>query len=332
MKLSWKKLVGYALAVVVGVVVIVELGARSAGLMAIPVVPEERYWSLDLHTNLYGQMDGRVTISILGRDVLRAKAPGEQRVLCLGSSSTFGAGLPNRDLAYPALLDQRLTDAQVFNAGFGGYNSFQLGILLADALAGVLPDVVTFYYGDNEGSGESAKPFYARAEAVVATLRARGVDDVDTLHHAVCHGTADRGALLALRILDRSAFFRWWRNKVATARYLTDLSTAKSVTRTYQPSAAAILEQMADLAAARGFTLVLIPEIGMAGGYANKEYFALMRDVCARGKAQCIDPLDDAFPQPTTGMFIDDTHMNGSGHRWLTGILEPKIRELLTAD
>jgi lysophospholipase L1-like esterase len=328
---SPKKLILFPLVALVLCVALGEIVARLSGAGAIDVVPQERYWSLDLHTNLYGRMDGRRTVSIIGREIPAAKAPGELRVFCLGSSSTFGAGLADRLDSYPDLLDRELPDIGVFNAGFGGYNSFQLLVLLTDVLIAADPDLVVFYYGDNEGLGESAKPFYHRARAIVASLRAAGVTEPDELSSAVNHGTDNPLALRAYAQLDRSVAFRWLRNKILVTRYLADLAKAKEQTTQHEPSPVKILVQMADTAAANGFKLLFVPEMGAAGGHINEPYYQHMCDLCQAGRAICLDPLDPAFPPPEPEMFIDSNHLNPSGHRWLAGVLRPMIEELVAA-
>lgn len=328
-KITALKIVLYSLTALAVVLVGVEVTARLLGAGAVPVVSAERYWSIELHTNLYGQQDGRDEVSIIGRLAPREKPAGVRRVICLGSSSTYGAGLADRNQAYPALLEKMMPSVEVYNAGFGGYNSYQLYILLSEVLVLARPDVVVFYYGGNEDYGESAKQFYPRARDIVAAMRTRGIDDPDQLHQAVCHGTANRLALDIYRVLDHSTAFRWWRRRVLESRYAANLATPRDRVRQLEPSAEKILENMADLAQQEGFRLLLIPEIGSRGGHSNDEYAALMEGLCATGRATCFDLARLGTDGLGAEMFLDFNHLNPQGHQRLAKLLLPRIAALL---
>ncbi len=97
--------------------------------------------------------DAGVSINALGLrgpEVTIAKPAGVRRVLCLGDSCTFGAGIP-----YPELL-QKILDArapgkfQVLNGGVIGYTSVHGLEWMERDLAPLAPDVVTIYYGWND--------------------------------------------------------------------------------------------------------------------------------------------------------------------------------------
>jgi len=328
-ELTVPKIALYSLATLALVLAGMEIAARLLGAGAVPVVSAERYWSIEMHTNLYGQQDGREEVSIIGRPAPRTKPPGVRRVLCLGSSSTFGAGLADRNQAYPALLEKMLPAAEVYNAGFGGYNSYQLFILLSEVLVRARPDVVVFYYGGNEDYGESAKQFYPRAQRIVAALRARGVDDPERLHQAVCHGTANRWALAAYGILDRSAAFRWLRRRVLESRYAANLATPRDRIQRLEPTAEQILAQMAALAERENFRLLLVPEIGSRGGHSSEEYAVLMQGLCNTGRAVCFDPAALGAAGLQAEMFLDFNHLNPAGHRRMAELLAPPVAELL---
>lgn len=87
------------------------------------------------------------------------KASGEFRVICLGDSCTFGVGpIPIRaHETYPAVLQDLLQKAMpgrkvsVLNFGCPGYTSFQGKLLLSTKGITYRPDVVTAYFGMNDG-------------------------------------------------------------------------------------------------------------------------------------------------------------------------------------
>jgi lysophospholipase L1-like esterase len=75
-----------------------------------------------------------------GPSISREPPPGVHRVLALGDSATFGAGLPVEQ-TFPALLERELTERsggrwEVLNAGVDGYNTeAELGFLRERGLA-----------------------------------------------------------------------------------------------------------------------------------------------------------------------------------------------------
>jgi lysophospholipase L1-like esterase len=80
------------------------------------------------------------------------KTPGTTRILCLGDSVTFGAGVP-WELTYPQRLAAMLGPAgDVVTAAVGGWNTVQEARFLARNVDRLAPDVVVLLYviNDNE--------------------------------------------------------------------------------------------------------------------------------------------------------------------------------------
>ncbi|WP_139264714.1 SGNH/GDSL hydrolase family protein [Desulfatibacillum alkenivorans] len=99
----------------------------------------------------------RVSINSMGlrSPEVSAKQPGEFRVLCLGESTTFGAGLANgRD--YPSILEKLLSDKDgagrytVINAGVPAWSSYQSREFLRTRGAELSPDLVVVYHEVND--------------------------------------------------------------------------------------------------------------------------------------------------------------------------------------
>ena len=92
-----------------------------------------------------------VTVNQLGfRGARRtvAREPGVMRVICVGGSNVYGAGL-NDDQTWPARLEQRLNKRgdrryEVWNLGVSGYNSLQLAVVARQALERYKPDLLIF--------------------------------------------------------------------------------------------------------------------------------------------------------------------------------------------
>ncbi|MCP4709582.1 MAG: SGNH/GDSL hydrolase family protein, partial [Planctomycetes bacterium] len=197
-KISKKRVVAYIAIVVVAVFAALEIAVRIAVPNEINLDSEQKYWALWMHTNIYGQHDDTDVIEFDEFQIDKQKEAGEKRVVCLGSSSTYGAGLQDRKDAFPQLLHEMIPEAQVINAGWGGYNSYQLWIYLSEVLTLLEPDVLVFYYGGNECYGHSAKTFYPRAKEIVAQMRSQGYTDYVDLQDSVAFGTSNPIALEAL--------------------------------------------------------------------------------------------------------------------------------------
>lgn len=86
-----------------------------------------------------------------------ARPPGRIRVVCLGDSWTFGAGV-DQDQAYPQQLEARLrrafpaADVEVLNLGVMGHSSFQGREVLRRIALPLRPDAVLIGYGMNDSS------------------------------------------------------------------------------------------------------------------------------------------------------------------------------------
>lgn len=100
---------------------------------------------------------GRINaLGFRGPERRAEKAPGTFRVLCVGGSTTFGAGIRGDEKTYPANLERRLAEAwpgrevEVWNAGVPGYTTAENGIYLGLKLIDFQPDLIVFYEGYND--------------------------------------------------------------------------------------------------------------------------------------------------------------------------------------
>ena len=84
------------------------------------------------------------------------KPPHTVRIICLGGSSTYGDGMENASLAYPARLEALLNTNrndprhEVINAGILGYTSFQGLLYFKSELLKYQTDLVTVSFGAND--------------------------------------------------------------------------------------------------------------------------------------------------------------------------------------
>jgi len=97
----------------------------------------------------------RVTVNSLGfrgPERTRQKPPGTFRIVCIGGSNVYGAGL-NDDQTWPAQLEQRLNREgpvpyEVFNLGVSGYNALQMTVSARQAIEKFNPDLVLFAFSN----------------------------------------------------------------------------------------------------------------------------------------------------------------------------------------
>ena len=87
--------------------------------------------------------------------LLYNKPTGVKRIICLGDSSTIGAGV-EKDRPYPQVLQRVLPQCypqekiEVWNLGRHGYSGYQ-GKLLMDSIWEIAqPDIIVFHFGAND--------------------------------------------------------------------------------------------------------------------------------------------------------------------------------------
>ncbi|MBI3450759.1 MAG: SGNH/GDSL hydrolase family protein [Acidobacteria bacterium] len=95
-------------------------------------------------------------LGLRGPERSAEKPPGTYRVLCVGGSTTFGAGIVGDENTWPARLEAKLAAArpdlrvEVWNAGVPGYTTAENVIYLSLRLVDFRPDLVVFYEGYND--------------------------------------------------------------------------------------------------------------------------------------------------------------------------------------
>ncbi len=280
-------------------------------------LPEKlRTWNLRLHSNLFGNYDIAPSVRLRGEAWPVAKPAGETRVLCLGSSSTYGAGLPPED-AYPALLAARLgAGYRVGNAGWGGYNSFQLSIYLRHVLLRLQPDFVVFYYGGNERFGADTVAYWRHATHLLAGYLAPTPDHAEM---ALRYGTTSPAVM---GIIDRLHGLRLY--GLLRDRLIAGRRQARFVA---QPAdaldSAAVLSEMVGAVTRTGAQMILVPEIAVERGIANEKYAALMAKRAVRREDVEYLNVADRLLDPAN--FIDTVHLNRDGAALLAGLIAQAI-------
>jgi len=220
--------VGFSLAVAMLLLVVCDLLVRMTGLdqpqLRKPLMPDigdefnnvhrnDDLLFYSLRPNVRAQF-GPTMISTNSRGFRSPefgdKEPSEFRILSLGESSTFGAGVGD-DETYSFLLEKHLTRLDgtarysVINAGVGAYSSYQSRVFLEERGLAVEPDLVLIYHEladflptahrdlympDNVGLAFSDKQL---AESQRHTL-SRRLLEVSAIYRLISHSMAQRSA------------------------------------------------------------------------------------------------------------------------------------------
>ncbi|MCZ7586274.1 MAG: SGNH/GDSL hydrolase family protein [Deltaproteobacteria bacterium] len=137
-----------------------------------------------------------------GPAVPEKKPAGEFRIVALGDSCTFGlgeGGVPYED-TYPSVLEDLLKNnakglrVRALNFGCPGYTSFQGKRLLASEALRFQPDVVTAYFGINDGFEAVG---FTDAEQRPVDLNAAPLKNI--LRHSALYTALTRGVVGARR-------------------------------------------------------------------------------------------------------------------------------------
>jgi len=127
---------GSALLALAALEVALRVADRMAGNRADSYVPHDEDVVYEPHPFLGYVLKGGIqraqpelttnSLGMRGRELAREKPPGTFRILCIGSSSTFGAGVRREEATYPAQLERILDRArpggwavEVGNCGVG---------------------------------------------------------------------------------------------------------------------------------------------------------------------------------------------------------------------
>ena len=179
------------------------------------------------------------------------------RIIALGSSSTYGAGIGNPQQTWPAQLENLLHDdcrskIEVLNAGWGGYNAFQLAIWLKEVLWRYNPNAVILYYGGNEDGDSRPESYYWRIRHELDRL---GEPNEQEIRQVLRYGVGRSPTIVFLDKFSGMATYGFLRKLLVRpqAPVIDKQLPPPTITRS--------LEIMLDVARAYDFQLVLVPEI-----------------------------------------------------------------------
>ncbi len=278
------------------------------------------------------------TVQFVDRSHLREKPRGRYRIVCLGSSSTYGAGSSHYSrYSYPVQLEQILKDngapdTEVINGGVAGVTFSLLQFYFEEVLLPLDPDLVIIYFGMNGDSLESTlyldrlrnkiktSPFIGSTEELWAAMRlrwspewmVRGFLGLSRLRIFVAASMAvDRWRVLSMPGQNRTTEEAWG-----------EWSMMKSP------------EALVQLCVKQGRKVILIPEVTLLdiheGRGKHHDFYPIFLEIAERYAGQGVylrDILDAYDPQDATRFFADEVHMKDPGYHYLAERIAEYILE-----
>ena len=134
----------------------------NASVIANQVANTDVQRVLDLEQQVNSATGKGSSIVIAGSRFPLDKPEGQFRIVCLGSSTTFGVGVESHEHSYPQQLGAILrsassTDVVTVNAGVAGARLSFLEFFLERVLMALEPDVVILYFGNNADQPRAAE-------------------------------------------------------------------------------------------------------------------------------------------------------------------------------
>lgn len=237
------------------------------------------------------------------------------RILCLGDSTTFGAGVV-QEATYHSLLETELNRNaagtrhrfEIINGGCTGYTSAQGLALYRYHGRRLKPDVVTFYFGINDPLAR----FHLSDDQIMQSHLPRPL------------------RVFTNTVLLRSHFFRWFRkvllNVMPGREPAQEARVARVSLENYRRNIVALSEQCS----ADGAALILVsPALckeRTRGWHLADDITRYRRELENIAKERdlpllFVKEMTEEAETPTEGLFIDKVHPNGPGHMRLAQAL-----------
>lgn len=298
-------------------------GFRSSDTTPVPIIP------VMVPTSPQGRaaemaQPGRAGSDEVPNDYLGQFDPNAFNILCIGGSSTYGV-FNDRRYTYPNLLSERLNQAvsgetgirfSVLNRGLPGQSVETYDWTFDRELAAYTPDVVIYYTGYND-------IFIKDVDRAYATFSAKLYSFWYVL---------ERYSLLAITAKEK--YIIWTSN-----RSREDEEERERQDRLEREFRSA-LERTLEPLAAKGVSIILIPEVLMARNFGgighNYEDYAeryvnipgILEDVARRHGAEFVDLQNDFEAMDFNAMFKDPVHLTDEGNRELSRLIAERSTTL----
>lgn len=250
------------------------------------------------------------------------KGANEFRILSLGESSTFGAGVADHE-TYSAVLEELLQarddwrEYRVINAGVSGYTSFQSLKYLELRGLDLAPDLVLFYhevnddlpahYSDRELFDSQAQSWRRKLAEWSAVYRAISA------HMTARKLAAQRASQSTLQAKSESV------SSDATFPGTNGLAPPTGRVRVSTEERRRNFQELIDLCEIHGIKLVF-----MHPAYAESmRHSCELTEFCERGRHHLFESYDSLHPTGSepSPYFLDECHPTRRGHRALASDL-----------
>ncbi len=343
---------------------LVDLPRLNMGALNPPYVDSDEDLAFEPHANLvlvpkagYENVNNRGKRVVHDEDGFRGsgleqpKPPGVFRIACLGGSSTYGTGPSSNETTWPAVLEQRLSEAlpgcriEVLNGGVPTWTTTESLISLQTRVLPFEPDLVLVYHGMNDASAAlwpEPRSDGSHFRSVWPVLRKSPVEP----------------------ILERSVTYLVWR------RYFTDYLQRRidgnyKAIRDYDPdyvdpygdgplpavgfdTFARNLESMVAVARAHGAEVAFVTQAVWSADPSTDNFWSGRNRLRALGMLeerlravaeQLQVPLIDAAPElleaerssagagEAAGVFADDVHLTDRGAALLAALVAAGLEE-----
>jgi lysophospholipase L1-like esterase len=263
--------------------------------------------------------------ALRGKRFATPKPAGMVRVICLGTSSTWGHGIDETSgLDYPSLLGdalrERMPDVpiEVVNAGVSGASTPRLLTFLREVLLGFEPDIVVFSLSYNDAT------FLTRfdEQGWIETLSEPGAH-VGWLDRLVAAHDLDRGLDEAVRF--EAALPHFGGDSLAAWR--AAVGDGPTPVDRFERA----LHDVTDLLQSRGIGVVLVKEAqrGNEPRDWKPELYAAIDRIGESHGARVVDPKPALEAAGGNAVFMDPVHLTPRGNRAQAGAIAPVVQELI---
>ncbi len=324
----------------------VELSMRGNGFAGLKLDYRQRianlHWDFEERTDLFGGPKKEETLVIRDYEYSVRKPEGNKRIVCLGSSSTWGVGCIEPNNQYPVQLERRLRgetgdNVEVINAGIiPGAPFTMLLIYLEGVLVNLDPDLVVVYFGDNHDISGLLE-YYESLKCIVKD-------------NPYINTNEKMWAAMQLRIrnpilVDGFRALSRFRSFVAVNLLTQGIKSSIAGSAETDPFAArrtdiaSTVERLVRVCLDNGIKVMLIPEVTLVDVSAENRshaYYNIFEDQYLENSGKGVYYLDllDYFKdviknlpphEEKTAVLVDEMHLSDYGYSLLAGKIADSI-------
>ena len=263
--------------------------------------------------------------ALRGKHFAVPKPEGTVRVICLGTSSTWGHGIDETSgLDYPSLLGDALRERmpgvpiEVVNAGVSGASTPRLLYFLREVLLGFEPDVVVFSLSYNDATFLTRFDEQGWLEMLSEPGAHVGWLDRLVAAREMAGGLGEAARFQAARARFGGDSLAAWRAAVGDGPTPVDRFERA-------------LHDVTDLLQSRGIATVLVKEAqrGDEPRDWKPEFYAAIDRVAEGHGARVVDPKPALEAAGGDAVFMDPVHLVPRGNRAQAGAIAPVVQALI---